>query len=63
MRRGTFPVTTRQIKALRRQLDMTLEEFARTVGVSLQTAWRWEQGTKPLPLCQQALQKLADKSS
>lgn len=41
-RRFSFPST--DVKALRSRLDLTQEEFAAMIGVSVRTLQNWEQG-------------------
>lgn len=48
-----------QIKDLRQRLQLTQEQFAQLLGVSVQTVQRWEQGVrKPSRLALQAINNL-----
>jgi len=47
------------IKRFREKNDWSQEALARKVGVSLQTVYRWENGTvKPSPLASEKLKQL-----
>jgi putative transcriptional regulator len=47
------------IADLRRRLNMTQEQFARELGVTVGTVNRWENGRfRPSPLAEKALKKL-----
>ncbi len=57
-----FDLTARNIRDLRVLLNLTQEQFAREVGVVVDTVHRWENGhAKPGRLARRALQQLADK--
>lgn len=48
------------VRELRKQLRMSREMLALTIGVSWNTIMRWETGkSKPLPLAQRVLHQLA----
>jgi DNA-binding transcriptional regulator YiaG len=48
-----------EIKALRKHLDLTQEEFAHEVGVTFATVNRWENGkSKPSRLAVRALRQM-----
>ena len=42
-------MTTNEIIELRKSLGMTQEQFARLVGVTMNTVYRWEKGRNPTP--------------
>jgi len=53
-----------EIRALRRQLGLTQEEFAHEVGVTFATVNRWENGkSKPSRLALRRLATMNDKSN
>ncbi len=60
---GVMPANRRQgseISELRRRLNMTQEEFAHTIGVTVSTVNRWENGhIEPSRLARRALDTLA----
>ena len=48
-----------QVREIRHRLGLSQERFARLVGVSLQSVWRWEAGlSKPLPVLTARLEAL-----
>ena len=48
------------IRELRRNLRMTQEEFAHTLGITVATVNRWENGhAKPSKLARRAIERLA----
>ena len=50
------------IADLRRRLNMTQEQFARELGVTVGTVNRWENGRfRPSPLAEKALKKLSTR--
>lgn len=50
------------IAELRRKLNMTQEQFARELGVTVGTVNRWENGRfRPSPLAERAIKKLTAK--
>ena len=52
-----------QVRQLRLALDMTQEELASVLGVSLSTVCRWEQNrSSPSKLAMAALKKLHDNA-
>jgi len=52
------------IRQLRRNLRMTQEEFAHTLGITVATVNRWENGhAKPSKLARRALERLAQARS
>ena len=52
------------IKNLRREMDLSQERFARSLGVSLQTVRRWESGAaRPLPIMNARLNELKGQLS
>lgn len=52
------------IKAIRKRLNSTQEEFAKKLGVRFETVNRWENGkTKPSPLAMEKIKRLAKKVS
>ena len=52
------------IRELRRNLRMTQEEFAHTLGITVATVNRWENGhAKPSKLARRALERLAQARS
>jgi DNA-binding transcriptional regulator YiaG len=53
-------MNAQQIKELRSKLDLSQENFAREIGVTLGTVARWERGSGvPSPLALEKLEKLA----
>ncbi len=55
---------TVDIRELRRNLRMTQEEFAHTLGITVATVNRWENGhAKPSKLARRALERLASVRS
>jgi len=51
------------IPDLRKKMGWSQERFAREVGVSSKTTWRWENGlSKPSPLANEKLLKLCRPS-
>ena len=46
------------IKKIRDENGWSMETLARRLGVSLQTVYRWEKGTKPSPLAKEKLGEL-----
>jgi len=51
----------RKIRQCRRLKDLTQEQLARSIGVSLNTVQRWESGkTQPSPLAMEKLQSLLE---
>ena len=51
---------TVDIRELRRNLRMTQEEFAHTLGITVATVNRWENGhAKPSKLARRAIERLA----
>ena len=56
------------VKATRKRLGLTQLQFAKTLGVSFQSANRWERGkTKPLPIILKQIEvmvkEMGDRSS
>jgi len=52
------------IAALRRRLNMTQEEFAHAIGVTVSTVNRWENGhIEPSRLARKAMQNLAAQAA
>lgn len=52
------------IAALRRRLNMTQEEFAHAIGVTVSTVNRWENGhIEPSRLARKAMQELAAQAA
>ena len=52
------------VSALRRRLNMTQEEFAHTIGVTVSTVNRWENGhIEPSRLARKAMQELAAQAA
>ena len=52
--------TGASIRELRRNLRMTQEEFAHTLGITVATVNRWENGhAKPSKLARRAIERLA----
>src|SRR5512139_1148176 len=52
------------ISALRRRLNMTQEEFAHAIGVTVSTVNRWENGhIEPSRLARKAMQGLASQAA
>ena len=52
------------ISALRRRLNMTQEEFAHAIGVTVSTVNRWENGhIEPSRLARKAMQGLAAQAA
>ena len=52
------------IAALRRRLNMTQEEFAHAIGVTVSTVNRWENGhIEPSRLARRAMETLAEQIS
>lgn len=52
-----------RIRKLRRQLEMTQEQFAYAIGVTVSTVNRWENGhIEPSRLARRAMDKLAAKA-
>jgi len=52
------------IATLRRQLGMTQEEFAHSIGVTVSTVNRWENGhIQPSRLARKAMEKLAQHTA
>ncbi|MBI3782665.1 MAG: helix-turn-helix transcriptional regulator [Deltaproteobacteria bacterium] len=50
------------IAALRRRLNMTQEEFAHAIGVTVSTVNRWENGhIEPSRLARRAMESLAEQ--
>lgn len=50
------------IADLRRKLNMTQEQFARELGVTVGTVNRWENGRfRPSPLAERAIKKLTTR--
>lgn len=49
-------------EAIRRRLGLTLEDFARRVGVSYVTAWRWEHSVRPSRLARARLARVVQKA-
>ncbi len=51
----------KEIKELRKKLELSQERFAQKVGVSVGTVNRWERGEhKPYPLALEKLRKLEE---
>jgi len=60
MQRERDPERGATIAALRRRLNMTQEEFAHAVGVTVSTVNRWENGhIEPSRLARKAMEDLA----
>ena len=57
--RASGGATVTDIKALRTRLALSQQGLAARLGVALQTVWRWEHGTKPLPAHQEKLDRIA----
>ena len=54
--------TGRQIRDLRRKLNMTQEEFAHALGITVSTVNRWENShSEPSKLARASIVGLADK--
>lgn len=54
-------VNGKEIKEVRRALGMSQEQFAREVGATLGSVWRWETGErKPLPVFAEKIQQLRE---
>jgi putative transcriptional regulator len=52
------------VTALRRRLNMTQEEFAHAIGVTVSTVNRWENGhIAPSRLARRAMEALAQRST
>lgn len=51
-------LTGKEIRFLRKQLDLTQSELARLLGVDAQTVARWEKGTSAIPGPAEALLRL-----
>ena len=58
MRSGSL-MPPEEIKELRQNLQLTLQEFAVKLNVALNTVYRWETGkAKPSPLALEKLERL-----
>lgn len=56
-------MTKDEIRELRKAYDLTQENFARLVGVTLSTVAKWEAGeTKPSPLAAKILEQLKEQN-
>jgi putative transcriptional regulator len=56
------PITKDDIKGLRKFYDESQSDFAKSLGVSVDTIRKWEQGkAKPSQMAYQKLRKLVDK--
>lgn len=48
-----------QVKELREKLSLSREQFARRLGISFFTVWRWENGKqKPSPMAEELLKRI-----
>lgn len=48
-----------QVREIRDRLKLSREKFARRLGVSFFTIWRWEKGkTKPSPMAEKLLKEI-----
>ena len=53
-----------EIADLRKKLGLNMQEFAKKVGVSRMTIFRWEtERTSPLPVYEKTLERLAKRAA
>lgn len=53
----------KEIRLLRKKLNLTLKEFADKVGVNIMTIYRWETGrNSPTPFLEKVLKKINNES-
>ena len=51
-----------RVKALRRSVGMTMEDFAGEIGVTLNTIWKWESGySTPSRLARRRIEEFEGK--
>ncbi len=58
-RRNSYPST--DVKAIRKQLELTQDEFAAMIGVSVRTIQNWEQGHREPEGPAKALLRVVEK--
>ncbi|GIW39910.1 MAG: hypothetical protein KatS3mg076_0487 [Candidatus Binatia bacterium] len=64
MEEGNHRAKGRAITELRRKLNMTQEEFAHAIGVTVSTVNRWENGhIAPSRLARKAMENLAARAN
>lgn len=52
-----------QIREIRDRLNLSREQFARKLGISFFTVWRWEKGkSKPSPMAEKLLEDLVRRN-
>jgi len=57
-------MTAEEIANLRQKLGLNMQEFAKKVGVSRMTVFRWETGrASPLPVYEKKLERLAKRTT
>lgn len=52
----------KEVKAIRAELGLSQEQFAKLLGVSWMTVWRWEHGAKMSPLAKRRLEDVKNVS-